>query len=72
MAQPPDQSDRSERPEHLVPPEETPPGEGVLSGAGPDERHNPAKGWAAGPLILLAVVTAMFAVLFLAWAFHVW
>jgi hypothetical protein len=51
-----------------VPPGETPPGEDSTGGAGPEETHNPAKGWAKGPLIILAVVVLVFAVYFLAWA----
>ncbi len=51
-----------------VPPGETPPGEDSTGGAGPDERHNPAKGWSKGPLIVLALLVAVFFVYFLAWA----
>jgi hypothetical protein len=51
-----------------VPPGETPPGEDSTGGAGPDERHNPAKGWSKTPVILLALLVAAFLVYFLAWA----
>ncbi|OEV05441.1 DUF6480 family protein [Streptomyces nanshensis] len=51
-----------------VPPGETPPGEDSTAGAGPDERHNPAKGWSKAPVIVLAVIVAVFLVYFLAWA----
>ena len=54
-----------------VPPGETPPAEGGLSGAGPDETHNPAKGWAKGPMIVLAVVVLCFVIFFVAYAFLV-
>ncbi|MEO3763847.1 DUF6480 family protein [Streptomyces sp. B8F3] len=45
-----------------VPPGETPPAEGSTPGAGPDESHNPTKGWAKGPLFLIALVVMLFAV----------
>jgi len=48
-----------------VPPEETPPAEDGLSGAGPRETYNPAKGWGAGPLIVLMAVVVLFAVFFI-------
>ncbi|MFC4497095.1 DUF6480 family protein [Streptomyces ovatisporus] len=51
-----------------VPPGETPPGEDSTAGAGPDERHNPATGWAKAPVIILAVLVLLFLVYFLAWA----
>jgi hypothetical protein len=51
-----------------VPPGETPPGEDSTSGAGPDERHNPPKGWAKAPLIILAVLVLFFVIYFVAWA----
>ncbi|MGW2260450.1 DUF6480 family protein [Streptomyces sp. NPDC004749] len=54
-----------------VPPGETPPGEGGLSGAGPLETHNPTRGWAKGPLVLIALVVLLFAVGFLAYAVYV-
>ncbi|MEU8571465.1 DUF6480 family protein [Streptomyces pathocidini] len=47
-----------------VPPEETPPAEGGLSGAGPRETYNPAKGWGAGPIIAVMAVVVLFAVFF--------
>ncbi|MGP3988844.1 DUF6480 family protein [Streptomyces sp. 3N207] len=40
----------------LVPPGETPPGEGCLSEAGPRETHNPTKGWSTVPVVLIALV----------------
>ncbi|MGP3974553.1 DUF6480 family protein [Streptomyces sp. 8N114] len=42
----------------LVPPGETPPGEGGLSEAGPRETHNPTKGWSTVPVVLIAIVVA--------------
>ncbi len=54
-----------------MPPGETPPGEGGLSGAGPRETHNPTRGWAKGPLVLIALVVLLFAVGFLAYAVYV-
>ncbi|MEU6083520.1 DUF6480 family protein [Streptomyces sp. NPDC047108] len=47
-----------------VPPQETPPAEGGLSGAGPRETYNPPKGWGAVPLILLMIVVVLFAVFY--------
>lgn len=49
-----------------VPPGETPPGEDSTAGAGPDEHHNPAKGWTKAPVLVLAVLVALFLVYFLA------
>lgn len=43
-----------------VPPGETPPAEDSMSGTGPDEAHNPTKGWAKAPLILIALVVVLF------------
>lgn len=51
-----------------VPPGETPPAEGGTPGAGPEETHNPATGWSRGPMIVLAVVVAVFVLYFIAWA----
>lgn len=51
-----------------VPPGETPPAEGSTSGAGPQETHNPTTGWARTPMIVLAVIVAVFVLYFLAWA----
>jgi hypothetical protein len=51
-----------------VPPGETPPGEGSMSGAGPRETFNPAKGWAKGPLTLLLLLVVLVAVGFAAMA----
>ncbi|MFD7923397.1 DUF6480 family protein [Streptomyces sp. NPDC059740] len=39
-----------------VPPGSTPPAESSTSGAGPEERHNPTKGWRLWPLAVLCVV----------------
>lgn len=50
-----------------VPPGETPPAEGSTPDAGPDETHNPTKGWGRAPMIAIAVVVACFAVYFLGW-----
>ncbi|WP_330241759.1 DUF6480 family protein [Streptomyces sp. NBC_00525] len=56
-------------PGRLVPPGETPPAEGGLSGTGPqDTTYNPPKGWAKGPLALLAVVVLLVAAFFLVYA----
>lgn len=51
-----------------VPPGETPPAEGSMSGAGPQETHNPTTGWGKGPMIVLGVLVAVFVLYFLAWA----
>ncbi|MCF6522676.1 DUF6480 family protein [Streptomyces sp. JJ36] len=51
-----------------VPPGETPPAEGSTPGAGPRETHNPVRGWARTPLLVLAVLVIVFVVYFLAWA----
>jgi hypothetical protein len=40
--------------------------------AGPDERHNPPKGWAKGPLILIALVVLLVAVGMIGYAVGVW
>ncbi|GAB3646625.1 DUF6480 family protein [Streptomyces sparsus] len=55
-----------------VPPGETPPGEGSTSGAGPDETHNPTKGWAKAPLTMILLVTALVAAFFLVYAVFLW
>ncbi|UGY94545.1 DUF6480 family protein [Streptomyces gobiensis] len=49
-----------------VPPGETPPAEGSMSEAGPQETHNPTRGWATGPMIVLAIVVAVFVIYYLA------
>ena len=51
-----------------VAPGETPPSEGSTSGAGPQETHNPPKGWAKGPLTLILIVVVLCAAFFLAFA----
>ncbi|RFU85507.1 hypothetical protein DY218_17175 [Streptomyces triticagri] len=51
-----------------VPPQETPPGESSLSGAGPEETHNPTKGWAKAPLTLILLLAFCVAAFFLAYA----
>lgn len=43
-----------------------------MSGAGPDESHNPTKGWARGPLVALAVLVALFVAFFLTYAIWIW
>ncbi|WP_340556514.1 DUF6480 family protein [Streptomyces sp. GSL17-111] len=49
-----------------VPPLETPPVEGSTSGAGPRETYNPSRGWAVGPLIVVALIVVVFAGYFIA------
>ncbi|WP_149182183.1 DUF6480 family protein [Streptomyces sp. TRM49041] len=51
-----------------VPPGETPPAESSLPGAGPEETHNPPKGWAKAPLALILTVVLLVAALFAAMA----
>ncbi len=51
-----------------VPPGETPPAESSMPEAGPQERHNPPKGWAKAPLTLIIVLVALIAAFFLAYA----
>lgn len=51
-----------------VPPGETPPAESSMPGAGPQETHNPPKGWAKGPLTLILVLAVLVAAFFLAYA----
>ncbi len=51
-----------------VPPGETPPAESSMPEAGPQELHNPPKGWAAGPLTLILAVVVLCAAGFLAYA----
>lgn len=51
-----------------VPPGETPPAESSMPGAGPQELHNPPKGWAKGPLTLILAVVILVAAGFLAYA----
>ncbi|MEV2253196.1 DUF6480 family protein [Streptomyces sp. NPDC050147] len=51
-----------------VPPGETPPAESSMSGAGPEETHNPPKGWAKGPLAVIIGLVALVAAFFLVYA----
>ncbi|MFF8190659.1 DUF6480 family protein [Streptomyces bobili] len=51
-----------------VPPGETPPAESSMPAAGPQETHNPPKGWAKGPLTLILVLAVLVAAFFLAYA----
>ncbi|WP_433544407.1 DUF6480 family protein (plasmid) [Streptomyces sp. CA-294286] len=51
-----------------VPPGETPPAESSMPGAGPDETHNPPKGWAKAPLALIIGLAVVVAGFFLAYA----
>ncbi|MGX1274045.1 DUF6480 family protein [Streptomyces phaeoluteigriseus] len=51
-----------------VPPGETPPAESSMPEAGPQETHNPPKGWAKGPLTLIVVLAVLVAAFFLAYA----
>ena len=45
---------------------ETPPGEGSTSEAGP--RHEPPRGWAKGPLVVILTVVVLVAAFFLVYA----
>ncbi len=49
-------------------PQETPPAEDGVGGTGPRETWNPTKGWAAGPLTAIIVVSLLVAGFFLAYA----
>jgi len=51
-----------------VPPGESPPAEGSMSGAGPQETYNPTKGWAKGPLTLIICIVVLMAAFFLVYA----
>jgi hypothetical protein len=51
-----------------VPPGETPPAESSMPGAGPQETHNPPKGWAKGPLTLIIAIVVLIAAFFLVYA----
>ncbi|MGJ5749313.1 hypothetical protein FB563_6895 [Streptomyces puniciscabiei] len=51
-----------------VPPGETPPAESSMPEAGPQETHNPPRGWAKAPLTLILVVVALVALFFLVYA----
>lgn len=51
-----------------VPPGETPPAESSMSGAGPDESHNPTKGWSKGPLAVIIGLAVVVAAFFLVYA----
>lgn len=49
-------------------PTETPPAEDGIGGIGPRETYNPTKGWAAGPLTAIIIVSLLVAGFFLAYA----
>jgi hypothetical protein len=51
-----------------VPPGETPPAESSMSEAGPEETHNPPKGWAKGPLTVIIGLVVLVAAFFLVYA----
>ncbi|MGP4109326.1 DUF6480 family protein [Streptomyces sp. 4N509B] len=51
-----------------VPVGDTPPAEGSLSESGPEETHNPTRGWATAPLLALVVLTAAVAGFFVTYA----
>ncbi|MFF5104057.1 DUF6480 family protein [Streptomyces sp. NPDC000134] len=51
-----------------VPPGETPPAESSLPEAGPQETHNPTKGWAKAPLAVILGLVVLIAAGFLAYA----
>lgn len=56
------------QPRGSVPPGETPPDESSMSGAGPDEAHNPPKGWSKGPLAVIIGLAVLVAAFFLVYA----
>ncbi|MEV6959989.1 DUF6480 family protein [Streptomyces sp. NPDC051207] len=51
-----------------VPPGETPPAESSMPEAGPQETHNPTKGWGKGPLTVILALCVLIAAFFLAYA----
>ncbi|MWA09377.1 hypothetical protein E5671_09365 [Streptomyces sp. BA2] len=51
-----------------VPPGETPPDESGMSGAGPEETHNPPKGWSKGPVTVILGLAVLIAAFFLVYA----
>ncbi|GAA3998707.1 DUF6480 family protein [Streptomyces plumbiresistens] len=51
-----------------VPPGETPPAESSMPEAGPQETHNPPKGWAKAPLTLILGLAVLIAAFFLVYA----
>lgn len=51
-----------------MPPGETPPAESSMSGAGPEETHNPPKGWAKGPMAAIIGLVVLVAAFFLVYA----
>jgi hypothetical protein len=51
-----------------VPPGETPPAESSMPEAGPQETHNPTKGWAKAPLTLILGLAILIAAFFLVYA----
>lgn len=55
-----------------VPPGETPPAESSMPEAGPQETHNPPKGWAKGPLTAILLLVLLVAVGLIGYAVTVW
>ncbi len=51
-----------------VPAGETPPAEGSISGAAPQQDHDRTRGWAKGPMIMIIVLVVLVAAFFLAFA----
>ncbi|MEU6182329.1 DUF6480 family protein [Streptomyces coeruleorubidus] len=51
-----------------VPPGETPPAESSMPEAGPQETHNPPKGWAKAPLAVILALVVLIAAFFLVYA----
>ncbi|MEV5508048.1 DUF6480 family protein [Streptomyces orinoci] len=51
-----------------VPPGETPPGESSMSGAGPQETYNPARGWAKGPILAIGALVVILVITMIIWA----
>ncbi|GAP52576.1 DUF6480 family protein [Streptomyces azureus] len=51
-----------------VPPGETPPAESSMPGAGPQETHNPPKGWAKAPMAVILALVVLIAAFFLVYA----
>jgi hypothetical protein len=51
-----------------VPPGETPPAESSMPEAGPQETHNPPKGWAKAPMAVILALVVLIAAFFLVYA----